>query len=41
MMWFAEMVANVLLVIIITFGCTAFIASAFFGYPKDREDDAV
>jgi len=41
MMWFAEIAMNALAVIVITFGCTAFIASAFFGYPEDREDDAV
>ena len=39
MTWVAEMVANTLLVIIITFGCAAFIASAFFGYPDERTDE--
>ena len=38
MTWVAEMVVNALLVVILTFGCTAFIASAFFGYPHDRGD---
>jgi hypothetical protein len=41
MMWIAEIVMNALAVIVITFGCTAFIASAFFGYPEEREDDTV
>ena len=39
MMWVAEIVAHVLLVVIITFGCTAFTASAFFGYPYDKGDE--
>ena len=39
MMWVAEMIVNGLMVVIITFGCAAFIASAFFGYPDERTDE--
>jgi hypothetical protein len=41
MMLLADIVMTTLAVIVITFGFAATIASAFFGYPEEQEDDAV